>query len=537
MSDRATMTDREILRSLMHNDLGLFARRAMSVLQPSLKLEWNWHLDLMVDRLLRLGSGEIRRLIINVPPRSLKSLLCSVIYPAWLLGRDPYIELVCLSYAQGLGEDFSRQCRKLIESESYRAIFDTRLAREKRAVDQFETTMGGRRLTASVGGTVTGRGGDMIILDDPMKPEEAMSEAGRKTANDWLRSTLMSRPNHKKTGRMLAIMQRLHGEDATAELLRNDDWTLLSLPAIAIEREEHHYTTARGSQVYVREAGEPLHPEREGIEELDRLKAQMGTMVFAAQYQQQPMAAEGNMLKRSWIKRYAPHDIFAPELIIQSWDTASKTGQLNDFSVGTTWFIKGRHIYLVDVCRARLEQPALQQRIIDLARQYQAQVVLIEDKGSGTGLLQGLAASYFYQSVAIQPRGEKSLRFVNVTPMFENGTVLLPEHAPWLDEYTDELCGFPSTKHDDQVDSTSQALMWLQDRLTTPSIIEHYRRENERRIAYAEDRTVHMRAPAGVNQVGMKDGHNRPVGPDGTIWVTAENAGWLSLAGFARLSG
>jgi predicted phage terminase large subunit-like protein len=529
------VSDAEIFRDLLQGDFSLFTRRAILHLAPNLDLQWNWHLDVMSDHLRRLADGDIQRLIINVPPRSLKSLMCTVSFPAWLLGLNPYLEILCASYAQSLGEDFSRQTRRLMESEFYRLVFDTRLSPAKRAVDQFETSLGGGRITTSVGGSVTGRGGDVIILDDPTKPEDAMSESGRKSTNDWLSTTLASRPNSKKNARVLVIMQRLHEADVTAELLAQGGWTHLSLPAIATQREEHRYRTISGPEVHIREPGDLLHPEREGIEEIERARIAMGGIPFAAQMQQHPEPLEGNLLKRDWIRFYVPEELREPQFFIQSWDTASKTGQLNDYSVCTTWAVTEKGIYLVDVFRARLEMPELQRKVIELADRFRPERVLIEEHGSGIGLLQGLTAAYFYNALPIKPQGDKLFRFSGVTPMFEAGKVYLPKQEPWLDAYLTELCGFPSAKHDDQVDSTSQALIWLRERTTMPGIIEFYRQEVEKKRAYRENRTVHLRAPPGVNVVHPSGEWPQSVGPDGTIWVTGQVASSLLGNGFERL--
>ena len=227
--------DAELFRALMHEDLASFAKRSITEVMPGLALEWNWHLDLMCDRLTRLATGEINKLLICVPPRSLKSLICSVVYPAWLMGRNEGERVLCISYAQPLAEDFARQSRQIVDSSFYKAAFDTRLSSERRAVEQFETTAGGGRIASSVHGTITGRGGDFIILDDPMKPEEAMSELGRKGVLDWMSSTLASRPNSKKNARMLVIMQRLHEDDVAGSLMAQGGWEQLD-PARACHR-------------------------------------------------------------------------------------------------------------------------------------------------------------------------------------------------------------------------------------------------------------------------------------------------------------
>lgn len=307
---------------------------------------------------------------------------------------------------------------------------------------------------------------------------------------------------------------------------------LLSFAAIAQEDEEYRFATPFGVEVHRRRAGEPLHPEREPLEVLQEQRQLLGSRYFAAQYLQAPTPAEGNIVKRAWFGRYTPADALAPERVIQSWDTASKATELNDFSVGTTWAIKGGRALLLDVYRVRLELPALKRKVIELAELYNAERVLIEDKGSGTALLQELPAAHFYRGIPILPRGDKLMRLAGVTPMIEGGHVLLPERAPWLDAFEDEICGFPAVRHDDQVDSLSQALDWIREHGATPGIIEYYRQEALALRAAQEDRTVHLRAPEGISHFVGIDGIMHPVDPDRTIWLTERDARSACAGGF-----
>lgn len=527
--------DEDLFRALMREDLASFAKRSIAEVLPGVTLEWNWHLDLICDRLSRLGSGEIKRLLICVPPRSLKSLLCSVVFPAWLMGRNEAERVLCISYAQPLAEDFARQSRQVMDANFFKSAFDTRLSNERRAVEQFETTGGGGRITNSVHGTITGRGGDIIILDDPMKPEEAQSEAGRKGVIDWMQATLTSRPNSKMDSRQLVIMQRLNEEDVAGTLIAQGGWEQVILPAIAIEEEEHHYEVAGRPVVRRRASGESLQPLREPIEILEQLRVQMGNLTFSAQYQQRPLPAEGNLVKRSWFGTYGPHDLLHLDRIIQSWDTGSKTLQTHDFSVCTTWGLKSGWIYLIDVLRVKLEMPELCHVVIEQSDKYHPELVLIEDKGSGTALLQALRGKRFYKGKGYLPKGDKLTRFAGITPMIEAGKVLLPQSAPWLDDYLHETCGFPATKNDDQVDSTSQALHWIQEKGSPGGIWEYMRQRDEECRAAAEDRTIHLRAPRGTSHCYMRDGTEIAVGPDGTIWVAAQDAGALRQAEFVDI--
>lgn len=523
------------LRRLYREDFGMFARRFIREVAPNLEVEWNWHHDLICDRLARLARGEIQRLLICVPPRSLKSLLCSVLFPAWLLGIRPSEGVLCISYAQPLAEGFARQNRQIMESDAYRATFRTRVSRGKRAVDHFETTDGGLRIATSVGGTVTGRGGDTIILDDLMKPDEAASEAGRRSTLEWLGGTLASRPNSKLRVRMLCIMQRLHEQDVAAEFIGQGGWEVLSLPAIAIETEEHRFNTIFGPQVVRRAPGDLLHPGREPQHVLDDLRRQMGTFRFEAQYQQQPVPEEGNLFRRSWVRSYAPAEAQGFDEIIQSWDTAGKDGQHNDYSVCTTWGLKRGNSLLLDVHRDKLAFPDLRNKVLELARRFDARRVLIEDQASGISLIQELQGMGFYKAMAFKPKGSKVERLHGVTPMFESGHVLLPDAAGWLDAYVHELCAFPRGRNDDQVDSTTQALEWIRTTGAEPGLIGFYRQEFERQRAYVEDRTVRMKAPQNVSHAFLKDGTMVPVPADGIVMLTPENAGPLRLAGWAEM--
>lgn len=527
--------DEDLFRSVMLNDLASFIQRAIPVILPGLDVEWNWHLDLIADRLTQLADGKIRRLLICVPPRSLKSLICSVIYPAWLLARNDAERLLCISYAQPLADDFARQSRQLMASPFYCSTSDTRLSPDRRAVEQFETTGGGSRIATSVHGSVTGRGGDFIILDDIMKPEDALSEVGRKSVLDWLRNTLVSRPNSKRDQRLLMVMQRLHGEDVAGYFMAQGGWETLVLPALAVEHEEHHYRVAGRPVTFRRAPGEPLHPSRESVETLDQLRRDMGNLTFAAQYQQNPLPTEGNLVKRAWFREYQAADLIGIERVIQSVDTGSKTANSHDFSVLSTWGMKAGKIYLIDVWRGKLEMPELCRKVIELSDRYNPERVIVEDKGSGTALMQALRAQRFSKAVPYMPKGDKTTRLAAVTPTIEGGNVHLPQSAPWLDDYLHELCGFPGTKHDDQVDSTAQALHWIQEQGNPGGVFEFYRMEFEAQRARAEDRNVRLRVPHGFSHVYLRDGTGLLVGSDRTIHVSENEVGSYLGRGFVRL--
>jgi len=448
--------------SLLQHDLATFAGRCFLDLNPQTCLAINWHLEVIAAKLTAVQEGRIRRLIINLPPRHLKSLLASIAFPAWYLGHDPSAQILCVSYAQDLADKLARDCRGIMMSPWYQRIFPTRLAPHRQAVQEFITTRQGYRLATSTGGVLTGRGADIILIDDPLKPEEAVSDAQRQFANEWYDHTLYSRQNDKQHGAIVVIMQRLHEDDLVGHVLGQEPWEILSFPAIAEEDEEHRIETILGPRRFTRRLGEALHPDREPLEVLDHIRRTIGEYNFAGQYQQSPAPLGGGLVKAEWFKRYRENEL--PERfdrIVQSWDTANKATELSDFSVCTTWGVKDKNLFLLGVFRRRLEYPALKRAVREQQSLFGASEVLIEDKASGTQLIQELIHDGCYGVTRYQPTGDKTMRLHAQTAMIENGFVHIPETATWLAEYLHEMTVFPKGKHDDQADSTAQFLDWF----------------------------------------------------------------------------
>jgi predicted phage terminase large subunit-like protein len=316
---------------------------------------------------------------------------------------------------------------------------------------------------------LTGRGADVIILDDPLKPEEALSETRRNSVNDWYSNTLLSRLNNKETGVIIIVMQRLHQDDLVGHVIEQGNWEVLSFPAIAEEDEAHIIENPWGKRTFQRKAGEVLQPERESKATLDIIRKNTGEYDFSSQYQQSPMPLGGAIIKTQWLRYYDLGKL--PERftsVLQSWDTANKSGDLNDFSVCTTWGVVSGFYYLLHVFRQRLNYPDLKRAMQDQARRehaylHPANTILIEDKASGTQLIQDLQAEGVLHVTPYDPPpgSDKLIRLYSQSAEFENGRVLLPSSASWLDEYIGELTAFPGSKYDDQVDSTSQALEYM----------------------------------------------------------------------------
>jgi len=294
----------------------------------------------------------------------------------------------------------SRDCRQIVASDWYRQLFATRLSPQRQAAPEFETTAQGCRLATSVGGVLTGRGADIIIIDDPLKPEEALSQTQRQAANDWFDHTLYSRlndnpdgcnhPDHASAAREPAL-GRDPRDDLAGHVLAQEDWEVVRFAAIAEDDESWALDTEMGQYVFTRQRGEALHPERRPLATFEHIRRTIGEYNFAGQYQQATSPLGGGMVKAAWFRSYAPNEW--PEKfdhILQSWDTANKASELSDFRVCTSWGIKGKDVYLLHVLRRRMEYPELKRAVCEQCQAFEADVVLIEDKASGTQLIQEL---------------------------------------------------------------------------------------------------------------------------------------------------
>jgi len=459
--------DRSLYERTLRLDLSAFIHRTFLTLCPAELYLHNWHIDAIAWHLEQVAAGIIKRLIITLPPRSLKSICASIAFPAWLLGRRPDLSIVCTSYSAELASKAALDSRSIMNSLWYQRLFPrTRISRLRDQECDFMTTRRGGRFTTSVGGTLTGRGGNVIIIDDPLKPEDAMSDPRRTAVNEWFGRTLYSRLNDKRNDAIIVIMQRLHPDDLAGYLLaeQRESWVHLCLPAIAPLEQR---VPIGPDEFHTWHAGEVLHAGRESVETLEQIRSAMGSYNFAAQYLQQPVPPEGEIIRWEWFQRY--DDMPKKEkgdAIYQSWDTASKSSELNDFSVCTTWLQKGdREYYLLDTYRARLKYPDLRRAVVEQYRRYGAEGIIIESRGSGMSLIDDLYDEDLPDLPQIwdfEPDVDKVTRIVQVSAPIESGHVHLPREAPWLEDFRRELMLFPRGRHDDQVDSVSQFLNWAE---------------------------------------------------------------------------
>ncbi len=451
-------TDQDFLNAALRSDFQAFLHRCMLTLNPGAPFLPNWHIEAIAYQLERVRTGKVTRLIINLPPRSLKSIMVSVAFPAYLLGHNPRRKIFGISYGGDLAAKHGNDSRSIVESGWYCQAFpDMRISRS--ADSDVYTTSRGFRITTSVYATLTGLGGDCFIIDDPQKPIDAQSDAQRKHLNNWFSSTLRSRLDNKATGTIIVVMQRVHLNDLTGYLLENSaDWTVLSLPAIAEVDEE---VAIGEGKVHKRRAGEALNPEREPLAVLENLRRELGPDVFAAQYQQCPVPPGGVMIHREWLRYYdkLPERTYRAK-VIMSWDTAAKDGAQNDWSVCTIWLLNDKNFFLLDVVRGRYEYPLLRDIALKLAERYKPDAILIEDASTGVALAQELRKVHRSVVEPIPVHRDKIGRLYVQQAKFAAGLVHFPKGASFLPELEAELLVFPQGKNDDQVDSISQALAY-----------------------------------------------------------------------------
>lgn len=442
----------------------------------------NWHHRQIAGYLDRFVSGEIRRLMVFCPPRHGKSELVSRRLPAYIFGKHPDAEVIATSYGDTLAKRMNRDVQRIIDSDTYREIFPNTTLFGRNVVTVADGTYlrnasmfeivnhRGSYKCCGVGGGITGEGGNFIIIDDPIKnSEQARSKTYREKVWDWYISTLFTRLDNNLSGglgdHLLVTLTHWHEDDLAGRILQSDygkDWVIVSFPAIS-ESESKNGDPRR--------PGEALWPAKKNIDELEKIRKLLGPW-FNGLYQQNPKPLEGDVIPMDKFGRYETYPLFMAQKV-QSWDTAQKADERHDYSVCTTWVIRGIEKYLIDVYREKLKYPDLKRACISQFEKHKPDVVLIEDKSSGTSLIQDVR--YEIPVVPIIPCKDKETRMEIETAQIDAGCVLLPESAPWLSDYDSEMRGFPNSEFDDQADSTSQFLAWAKDRPGEPkyeSVVE-----------------------------------------------------------------
>lgn len=442
---------------LASRSLTEFVRQAWPVIRPSTPYVHNWHIDAIADHLEAVTRGEITRLLINMPPRFMKSILVGVMWPAWEWINSPSIQWLTGSYADRLAIRDAREMRTLIESPWYRERWGDRfvLTSDQNEKRRFENDKHGHRIAFSIGGGVTGEGGDRIILDDPHDYEKAQSDTERETATTNFDQQVSTRLNQPAYSAIVIVMQRLHEKDLSGHVLAAGGYQHLLLPM--------HYDPKRSKVTVLgkydprTQDGELAWPERFPQEVVDNWTKTLGSYGASGQLEQSPTPVAGGIFKRAWWKWYTVAPAQFDE-IIQSWDFAVKDS--NDYVVGQVWGRVGARYYLLDQVRALLDFPASVQAVRTLTAKWpHSGAKLVEDKANGPAVIATLKDE-IAGLIAVSPDGDKRARALAVTPAIEAGNVFLPDPtiAPWINDYIEELSIFDNGAHDDQVDATSQGL-------------------------------------------------------------------------------
>jgi predicted phage terminase large subunit-like protein len=456
----------QIYRAILATDFRAFVDYVFGLLRPGTQFKPNWHIDAMAHKVSQVASGEVKRLIITVPPRNLKSIIASVALPAWYLGHNPSERVVAVSYSAELAKTHSNDFRRVVTDPVYQAVFP-KMILSRETDSEIHTTQRGRRYATSIGGTLTGRGGNLFIIDDPLKPSDAISEVSRQRVIEWFGSTLSTRADDKQNARIMVVMQRIHVEDLVGYLLENEaGYEVLNLPAVAQSTTTYDLG---GGRTHIREKGDILHPAHEPAEVLRELKKSMGSMLFSAQYQQAPEPPGGKIIKRKMLRYYSAVERRPTDRLVLSWDIALSEQETADYSACVVLLNRGELYYVIDVIRGKFPFDRLKDKIIEVKERYgQAASLVIEDSGISYGLIQSLREKHI-NVVDYKPKGDKQERLISQIDLFMGGSVLLPKDAPWLEAFVAELLSFPG-RHDDQVDALAQGLAWRREAWKAPLV-------------------------------------------------------------------
>lgn len=445
-----------VKRELATRHLAYFAKQAWPILEPATPLKWCWPLDAICQHLEAVSEGRIKRLLINVPPGSMKSLLTGVIWPAWEWARRPQLRYVATAHKQDLAVRDNLKCRRLIKSEWYQRNWSVDLTGDQDAKTKFENTVTGFR-EAMAFTSMTGARGDRVILDDPHSVDDALSPLKLAAGVTTFREALPSRVNNEDSA-IVVIMQRLHERDVSAVAL-DLGYEHLCIP-MRFE-PDRRCTTSLGWTDPRTAEGELMFPDRFGEKQVRELEISLGSYASAGQLQQRPSPPGGGIFKTSWWQYYRDGGLPPVKRIVHSWDTAFKTGSDNDFSVRTIWAETDRGFYLLDLWKEKVEFPDLKRMVSSFKAEHHPQTILVEDKASGQSLIQELQRDTVLPIIPVKVDKDKVARAFAVTPLIEAGRVFLPEGAPWLADFVASLAAFPNAAHDDDVDSTTQALAYL----------------------------------------------------------------------------
>lgn len=456
----------EMVRRMCHDDLSEFIKESWRIVEPNDPFTPGWHIDAISEHLEAVYHGQIRELLINIPPRHMKSLQVCVFFPAWVWQRDAGKAFIYATHAKSLAVRDSVKCRDLIESPWYQKLFniDWRMKDDQNAKDRFENTRTGIRIAASVGSSIIGEGADFFCIDDPHDPMGVMSDTQREEVITWHDAVVPTRVKDPKTSAKITVMQRLHEKDLAGHILAQGNVVHLCLPA---EYEGNKKTTWRGWTEPREVVGELLWPARFGETEVSALKVKLGSQRTAGQLQQRPAPADGNIVKREWWKywRTMPKQF---DKIIMSWDLTFEDGKKNDFVCGGIIGKLGPDKYILDMVLARM---GFNQQLASFEQMCmkwpQCNAKLVEKAANGAALHQVLMKK-ISGIILIKPLGSKTNRAEAIAPEIEAGNWFLPDPIayPWSQGIVEQWAVFPNGANDDIIDMMSQGGIYLSNKAT-----------------------------------------------------------------------
>lgn len=444
-----------------------FIKPAWQALEPDTPLLWNWHIDCLAEHLEAVSYGQINRLLINIPPRFLKSRICTTMWPCWEWTNWPHYSYLFSSYAQELSRDHSRDRRDIITSPWYQERWPfIKIRDDQGEIIHFRNTKGGTMFSRGTAGTSTGKGGRRVIVDDPHNVKKAESDKERETTLKDFQRNLNTRLNNPKTDAIVVVMQRLHEKDVSGAILKDiGGYTHLCLPLEAPRRTVIVFP--RSGRKVTRKEGDLLHEARIGRDEMKTLKATMLNYAFSGQYQQDPIPRGENLFPADGWRFYdplnPPHPLVTAQQWVQSWDMAFKSTKASAFVVGQVWCRWGANRFLIDQVRKRMSFKETIKAVIALSEKWPlATAKLIEDKANGPAVIDTLK-DRVPGIIAWNPEGDKPARAEAYAVYHEAGNLWIPtkESTPWVEEFIAEHERCPNGEFWDQIDAAGQAMLYM----------------------------------------------------------------------------
>lgn len=451
------MTEQDIYKFVCTHDLAFYTEQAFKVLEPESTYEHNWHVDVICQHLQKVYKGEIRNLDINIPPRTIKSVLVNIVFPTWCWLNDPSFKFISCSYADALSVKFNMKRRDLVKSDFYQMIKSIKIKEDADQQRYIENEHNGFFLSTSVGGSATGLGADVLLIDDALSAQDSFSTTKREFANQWYASTFHNRLKDKRTGCRINVMQRLHEKDLSGFLAENYNFEKLVIPMI----KEKTQVTNSTNWVDPRKEGEFLHPQRYSEKEMqDEIKG-LGSYGWAGQMQQRPVPKEGGIIKTEWFRYWDQLPTEKVQWLISA-DLTFKGDISSDYVAIQLWLKHLESFYLVDLIRGKWGFSKTKQMFKAFCQKHpQARKKVIEDKANGPALIDDLKNEISGLIPWNPGRLSKEERVYIVEPLYEAGQIYHPKGIDLVAIYEEELTMFPKASHDDQVDAATQAIIKL----------------------------------------------------------------------------